>query len=79
MKKNDVQELLKIAITTDDINIKKSLSNYIFDYIKLNDNIAQDDSTEIIEIFDKPSYSSFCTIVNPRELPARKDFDTVKK
>ncbi len=61
MKLIDIQEILKIAITTDDINIKKSLTSDIFDHIKLNNNISQE-KDNLIETFDKPSYSSFCTI-----------------
>ncbi|SFV55508.1 COG2833: uncharacterized protein [hydrothermal vent metagenome] len=69
----NIQEALKSAIISDDIKIKKTLINDVLYHIKADSNIIQDNK---IETFNEPSYSSFCTIVNPRDLPSRKDFDT---
>ena len=67
-------ELLKTALTSDDIVIKEELSLQCLEYCIQNSEISNPNVEA--KLFDKPSYASFCTIVDPRELPSRKDFDS---
>jgi len=67
-------KLLEEAITTPDIEIKENLTQKCFLYCSKNGSISSESFTPIL--FEKPSYSDRCTIVDPRELKARKDFDT---
>jgi len=70
----NIYKLLKTALTSDDIIIKERITEQCLAYCTQNNQILQ--PTKDADIFKKPSYDSFCTIVNPRELPSRKDFDT---
>jgi len=65
--------LLEQAITSDEIALKEKLTLQCLAYCSKNDVKNTDFSPRI---FQTPSYASLCRIVNPRELPARKDFDT---
>jgi len=67
-------EILETAICSDDILLKEELTAQCLEYCKQN--TLSTESTFVPKHFEKPSYASFCKIVNPRELPARKDFDT---
>ncbi len=70
----NIYELLKTALTSDNIIIKETINEQCLAYCTQNKTISNPNKEA--DIFKKPSYESFCTIVNPRELPSRKDFDT---
>lgn len=69
-----LNNLLEQAILSDDIHQKALLSDQCLEYCNQNEVREEEDS--IPKIFESPSYASFCTIVSPRALPVRKDFDT---
>jgi uncharacterized ferritin-like protein (DUF455 family) len=66
--------LLERAILSDDILVKEALTTQCLEYCIQNEISCHDDFTPAY--FSKPSYASKCHIVDPRELPARKDFDS---
>jgi len=66
--------LLERAILSDDILVKEALTTQCLEYCIKNEISCNDDFTPVH--FAKPSYASKCHIVDPRELPARKDFDS---
>lgn len=59
---------------SDDILLKEELTAQCLDYCIQNEINAQDNF--LPRVFSEPSYASKCHIVDPRELPARKDFDS---
>ena len=65
--------LLEKAIISSDINFKEESIKQFLEYCS-EKNIENQDFFEPV-IFESPSYSDICTIVEPRELPTRKDFD----
>ena len=69
----NIYEILETAIMSDDIDIKEQLTVQCLEYCNQNQVSCADDFRPIV--FKNPSYASKCHIVNPRELPARKDFD----
>jgi len=69
----NIYALLEQAILTDEIALKEELTLQCLAYCTKND--VSDDRFSPRR-FEKPSYASKCKIVDPRELPARKDFDT---
>ena len=69
----NIYELLEQAIESDDITIKEKLTLQCLEYCNQNQVSCEDDFKPLV--FEKPSYASKCHIVNPRQLPARKDFD----
>ena len=64
---------LEQAILTDETALKEELILQCLAYCTKND---VSDVEFAPRRFEKPSYASKCRIVDPRELPARKDFDT---
>jgi len=69
----NIYVLLEQAISSDEIALKEELTLQCLAYCTKND-VSDGDFTP--RHFEKPSYASKCRIVDPRELPARKDFDT---
>ncbi len=66
--------LLEAAITSNEITPKEEYANQCLAYCTKNTvELAQ---AFVPTLFEHPSYASICTIVDPRELPSRKDFDT---
>jgi len=65
---------LEIAIQTSPIDTKEKLIKQLFEYCSQNEFISSKNFEPIL--FESPSYFSFCTIVDPKELKARKDFHT---
>jgi uncharacterized ferritin-like protein (DUF455 family) len=63
---------LEIALCSDNINIKKTITTDLLDYCTKNDL----EFGVKLKSWDKPSYSNRCTIVNPRDLPKRNHLDT---
>jgi len=68
--------LLETAITGNEIALKEVQAAKCLVYCTQN-------SVEYTEaftpkVFEQPSYASICQIVDPRELPSRKDFDTAE-
>jgi len=72
----NIYQVLETAITSDDIDIKEKLTIQCLEYCSQNEVSCADDFRPIV--FEMPSYASKCHIVNPRELPARKDFDNTE-
>jgi len=70
----NVYELLEHAIISDDIKIKEKLTAQCLEYCNQNEVSVED--TFIPKIFSIPSYAHKCHIVDPRKLPARKDFES---
>lgn len=70
----NIFSLLERAIISDDILIKEELTTQCLAYCTQNEIRCNDDFTPLL--FLKPSYASKCHIVDPRELPARKDFES---
>lgn len=67
-------ELLEQAIISDDIRLKEELTAQCLEYCIKNE-VRVDDEFKPIR-FNTPSYSSKCTIVLPKDLPHRKDFES---
>ena len=65
---------LEIAIQTSHIETKEKLTQQLLEYCSQNEFISSEDFEPTI--FQSPSYASFCTIVDPKELKARKDFSS---
>jgi len=72
----NIYEVLETAIISDDIDIKEKLTVQCLEYCNQNQVSCEADFKP--RIFENPSYASKCHIVDPRELPARKDFDTTE-
>ena len=70
----NIFSLLERAIISDDILMKEKLTSQCLEYCIQNEIRCDDDFTPLL--FSKPSYASKCHIVDPRELPARKDFES---
>ena len=70
----NIYELLEQAIESDDITVKEKLTLQCLEYCNQNQVSCEVDFKP--RIFERPSYASKCHIVDPRELPARKDFDS---
>ncbi|WP_309498743.1 ferritin-like domain-containing protein [Sulfurovum sp.] len=70
----NIYEVLEQAIVSDDILLKEELTASCLDYCIQNEISAPNDFSPTV--FLKPSYASKCHIVDPRDLPARKDFES---
>jgi len=64
--------ILEIALISDDIAIKEQNTIECLEYCSRDLIDEVDDFTPIS--WSEPSYASICDIVDPRELPSRKDF-----
>lgn len=68
--------LLETAIQSDDIALKERNTLKCLEYCS---KISQDIAPFIApKEFETPSYATKCNIVDPRDLPARKDFETAE-
>jgi uncharacterized ferritin-like protein (DUF455 family) len=67
-------KILEEALTSDCIETKEKLTQQCFEYCSQNEFISSEGFNPLT--FEKPSYVNRCEIVNPKELKARKDFDT---
>ncbi len=65
--------LLQDALLGDSIDTKERIVQQALEYCSKN-SISPNKSKPIL--FETPSYSTICQIVDPRDLPARKHFDT---
>ncbi len=72
----DFYAKLEEALTSDDIAVKEAITLQALAYC--NQNEVSFNEAFVPKRFDRPSYASRCRIVSPRELPARKDFDTTE-
>ncbi|UPT78069.1 ferritin-like domain-containing protein [Sulfurovum sp. XGS-02] len=70
----NIFSLLERAIISDNILIKEELTTQCLAYCTQNEISCDGDFTP--QLFSKPSYASKCHIVDPRDLPARKDFES---
>ena len=70
----NIYKLLEQAIESDDIDVKEKLTLQCLEYCNQNQVSREIDFEP--KIFENPSYASKCHIVDPRELPARKDFES---
>lgn len=64
------------ALLSPEIDTKERLCAELLRYCSTNETFDQAGHSPLL--FDTPSYAAFCTIVSPRELPARKHFDTTE-
>ncbi|MEY3002730.1 MAG: hypothetical protein RLZZ428_1105 [Pseudomonadota bacterium] len=69
-----IDTLLEQAIVSDDVSLKERLTTQCLAYCNQNE-ISLSETFEPLH-FTHPSYASKCHIVDPRALPARKDFET---
>jgi len=67
---------LEQALQSAEIDTKESLCHDLLEYC--NTNACVDQVLQAPKRFTEPSYASKCDIVSPRELPARKHFDTTE-
>ena len=65
-------KVLEEAILSDSIDIKEKLTLQCLQYCNQKEVSIEEGFTPLH--FKEPSYTSTCHIVDPRELPARKDF-----
>ncbi len=65
-------KVLEEAILSDDIDIKDKYTLQCFEYCNQKEVSSEENFSPLH--FKAPSYASICHIVDPRELPARKDF-----
>jgi len=70
----DFYSVLEEAIVSDSIETKERLTLQLLAYC--NENEVRVEDHFVPKRFSAPSYASKCRIVDPRELPARKAFDT---
>ena len=70
----NIYEVLAQAIISDDILLKEKLTAQCLAYCSQNEVSAEEDFVPVR--FSQPSYANTCTIVAPKELRTRKDFDT---
>ena len=68
----NIYEILETALLSDDILLKEELTAQCLEYCNQKQVSCEDDFKPLV--FEKPSYASICHIVDPRQLPARKDF-----
>jgi uncharacterized ferritin-like protein (DUF455 family) len=67
-------KVLEEAILSDDIDFKEKMTLQCLQYCNQNQVSCEEGFSPLH--FEKPSYASKCLIVDPRQLPARKDFET---
>jgi len=70
----NLYKVLEEAILSDDITRKEKLTLHCLEYCNQNE-VSSEDGFEA-KHFETPSYASLCHIVDPRDLPARKDFES---
>jgi uncharacterized ferritin-like protein (DUF455 family) len=68
--------ILETAIRSDNILLKEQHVAQLLEYC--NQKLVSPPEDFTPEEFENPSYASKCHIVSPRELPARKEFDTIE-
>ena len=69
-------QTVETALYGPDIGTKERLCAELLKYCSTNEDFDQEGFSPLL--FDTPSYASLCQIVHPRELPARKHFDTTE-
>ncbi|MDQ7047068.1 MAG: ferritin-like domain-containing protein [Sulfurovum sp.] len=72
----NIYEVLEQAIISDDIYLKEKLTAQCLAYCSQNEVSVKEDFVPVR--FTQPSYANICTIVAPRELRTRKDFETAE-
>ncbi|HFU77175.1 MAG TPA: ferritin-like domain-containing protein [Epsilonproteobacteria bacterium] len=70
----NIYEVLERAILSDNIVLKETLTAQCLDYCRHNEMCVEEKFEA--KIFSEPSYAKKSTIVSPKDLPVRKDFDT---
>lgn len=70
----NIYEILEQAIICDDILVKEALTAQCLAYCSKNE-VSVEESF-VPKMFSEPSYAGRCTIVAPKELRTRKDFET---
>lgn len=70
----NIYQVLEQAIISDDILLKEELTSQCLAYCNQNEVSAEKNFVPLL--FSQPSYVNMCTIVAPKELRTRKDFDT---
>ena len=64
---------IETALFSDDINTKELIVNWAIDFCK---RVNEIDNNFTPKVQQMPSYSSFCKIVAPKDLPRRSDLST---
>ena len=72
----NIYEVLESAILSEHISSKEVLTAQCLVYCNANEFSAEADFRP--KRFEKPAYASYCTIVAPKDLPKRKDFETME-
>jgi len=67
-------DVLEQAIISDDILVKEQLTTQCLEYCSQNE--VSVGGGFVPKLFSEPSYAQRCTIVAPKNLRTRKDFDT---
>ncbi len=70
----NIYALLEQAIISDDILRKEKLTAQCLEYC--NENEVRVEFGFCAKLFDVPSYATYCTIVSPKDLRHRKDFES---
>lgn len=70
----NISNVLEQAIRSDDIALKEQLTLNCLAYC--NQNEVPCEEAFVPKVFETPSYAQKCTIVPPRALPARKEFES---
>ncbi len=70
----NIYDVLEQAISSDDVDVKKKLTAQCLEYCSQNE--VRDADGFVPRMFSEPSYANKCTIVSPRDLRTRKDFDS---
>jgi len=70
----NIYEILEQAIISDDILVKEALTAQCLVHCSQNE-VCEEESF-VPKIFSEPSYAGRCTIVEPKALRTRKDFET---
>jgi len=70
----NIYDKLEQAIISDEISIKEKLTVQCLEYCSQNEISVPNNF--LPKYFDSPSYIDRCTIVSPKDLPHRKDFES---
>lgn len=70
----NIYVVLEQAIISDEILSKEKLTAQCLEYCSQNEVSVPNDF--VVKHFSVPSYASRCTIVSPKDLPHRKDFES---
>jgi len=70
----NIYDVLEQTIMSNDISLKEKMTAQCLEYC--NQNEVRIEKGYVPLVFQNPSYADKCTIVSPKNLPMRKDFDS---